>query len=126
MPQTYQMLQRSKIKLKKSELPFDPCPSTPNCYIDRYLVRNEIQSVMSAVEIALQQLRPRKITRIENGFDCEFRVFLFIDDVLVRVIEGADGVSIWIRSSSRIGESDLGVNKRRVNRFHKHLKSTLR
>jgi len=120
------MLQRSKIKLKKSEIPFDPCPSTPNCYIDRYLVRNEIQSVMSAVETALKQLSPHKITRIEDGFDCEFRVFLFIDDVLVRVIDEAEGVSIWIRSSSRIGKSDLGVNKRRVNRFHKHLEFTLR
>jgi len=113
-----------KKNLITSEIPFDPCPSTPNCCIDQYLVRNEIQSVMVDVESTLHRLHPARLTRVENGFDCEFKVFFFTDDVLVRLIDSTNGVMVWIRSSSRVGDSDLGVNKRRVKRFLKYLKSS--
>jgi len=80
---------------------------------------------MADVESTLKRMRPITLTLVENGFDCEFRVFFFTDDVSVRLVEDTDGATIWIRRSSRVGDYDLGVNKRRVNRFMKYLKSLL-
>jgi uncharacterized protein (DUF1499 family) len=47
------------------------------------------------------------------------RIFRFVDDVEFRMV--ADQGTIHLRSASRVGYSDLGVNRRRVaeirNRF---------
>ncbi len=45
-------------------------------------------------------------------------VFRFIDDVVVRVRPGPDGGSVVdVRSTSRVGLSDLGTNAERIERF---------
>ena len=43
--------------------------------------------------------------------------FGFKDDLVVRVQETSNGVRIDIRSKSRVGQSDLGVNAKRVLAF---------
>lgn len=63
-----------------------------------------------------------KITIKKRGIDAEFRVFFFIDDVTIRVEPNDTGCRVWVRSSSRVGDSDLGVNKRRVNKFFNKLR----
>ncbi len=47
------------------------------------------------------------------------RIFKFVDDVEVR----RDGDMCQIRSASRVGYSDRGVNRKRVNMLRTHLKS---
>lgn len=45
-------------------------------------------------------------------------VFGFVDDVDVRVAEGAGGgTRVDMRSASRVGRGDLGTNRRRIRRF---------
>lgn len=54
-----------------------------------------------------------------------FAAFIFRDDVDVWVQPDGDGAVLHIRSASRVGHSDLGVNGRRVGRFWKTLEATL-
>lgn len=50
----------------------------------------------------------------------ESRIFGFIDD-LELAVDPAAGV-LQVRSESRLGDSDLGVNQRRVDRLHQALR----
>jgi len=45
------------------------------------------------------------------------RWFGFVDDIVVRVRPAPNGSRIDVRSASRVGRSDLGVNARRVRAF---------
>ena len=45
------------------------------------------------------------------------RVFRFVDDVVVRVRPDGDGSIVDLRSTSRVGESDLGANAARIRAF---------
>jgi uncharacterized protein (DUF1499 family) len=45
------------------------------------------------------------------------RWFGFTDDIVVRVTAAANGSRIDVRSASRVGRSDLGVNARRIRAF---------
>ena len=44
-------------------------------------------------------------------------IFGFVDDVVIRVKGEAGGSRIDLRSVSRVGKSDLGVNAERINKF---------
>jgi len=117
---------KQELFFKGSKLPFEPCPSTPNCHIDYLDIRVDPGKGLDVVKQTLKSMGARKITMGNMKFDAEFRVFFFIDDVKI-VVEPIDRMSrIWIRSSSRIGESDLGVNKRRVQSFFATLRRLLR
>jgi len=45
------------------------------------------------------------------------RWFGFTDDIVVRVTAAPNGSRIDVRSASRVGRSDLGVNARRIRAF---------
>ena len=45
------------------------------------------------------------------------RVFQFVDDVVVRVRATPEGARVDVRSRSRDGRGDLGVNAARIQRF---------
>jgi uncharacterized protein (DUF1499 family) len=49
--------------------------------------------------------------------------FGFRDDVVVRIRPEGDGTRVDVRSKSRVGQSDLGVNARRVRAFLSALKA---
>ena len=49
----------------------------------------------------------------------------FKDDMVVRVEESPEGTRVDVRSKSRVGRSDLGVNARRIRTFLTKLRSTL-
>jgi len=103
------------------------CPSSPNC------VSSESDSSSSRVEPLTFQGSPEKawgdlkVTLREMGGKIEeerdgylwatftSRVFRFVDDVEFRMVS-ADGI-IHVRSGSRKGYSDLGVNRRRVEKL---------
>ena len=102
-----------------------PCPDKPNCVSS--LATNNRQWIepvefSSTPDIAFQQLkqivldRPRHtIVKEEGGYlRIEARSFLFhfIDDIEFQLT--ADGNAIDVRSGSRSGYSDFGVNRRRI------------
>jgi uncharacterized protein (DUF1499 family) len=51
--------------------------------------------------------------------------FGFKDDVVVRVVPDGGGTKVDIRSASRVGLSDLGVNARRIRAFAEALRRAL-
>ncbi len=52
----------------------------------------------------------------------ETALFRFVDDIAVRVRPSGSGSRIDVRSVSRVGESDLGVNAARIRRFAEALR----
>jgi uncharacterized protein (DUF1499 family) len=49
------------------------------------------------------------------------RIFRFVDDIVVRVRPDAGGSIVDVRSTSRVGESDLGANAARITAFSERL-----
>ena len=45
------------------------------------------------------------------------RIFRFVDDIVIRIRPSAPGSTIDIRSKSRDGRSDLGINAKRIRAF---------
>ena len=70
-----------------------------------------------------------KITRVDptegrvEAYDVS-RIFMFIDDIVIRVRPSGTGSSVDVRSSSRVGLGDLGKNAARIRAFRKALLST--
>ena len=46
------------------------------------------------------------------------RLFGFIDDVTVKLVDAACGTELHVRSASRIGKADLGANARHIVDLH--------
>lgn len=68
---------------------------------------------------ALGQLRtygkPWRVTsHEENEVHVEVPVLIFTDDLVVSLKEGHAGVTLDVRSASRVGRNDLGENRRHI------------
>lgn len=106
------------------------CPSSPNCVSSQ--ARRDSQRVAPlafegpardawdrAVEGVSRQAGTR-IVRREQGYlhaEVRSRLFGFIDDV--ELLLAPEQKVIHVRSASRAGYSDLGVNRRRVERIRR-------
>jgi uncharacterized protein (DUF1499 family) len=102
-----------------------PCPDSPNCVSSQSEdERHAIEPLRyeGAAEAAMRGLidvirgmkRAHIKTNQERYLHAEFTSFLFrfVDDVEFLLDDGAK--TIHVRSASRIGYSDLGVNRKRV------------
>jgi uncharacterized protein (DUF1499 family) len=101
-----------------------PCPSSPNCVSTQakggyhaippipYSGSREV--VLDYLKAVLQKMkRSRIITVTPDYLHAEFRTFLgFVDDVEFYIDE--EQHLIHMRSASRVGYWDLGVNRRRL------------
>ena len=105
-----------------------PCPKTPNCVNSQAVgEKHYIQPVRYAgtredararlLQILGSQRRAKILTARENYIRAEFTsaLFRFVDDVEFYFPKEKSGETvIHIRSASRIGYSDLGANRRRI------------
>ena len=57
------------------------------------------------------------MTPTPTGALAAFTVGPFSDEVAVEVEAGSRGAVLWVRSASRVGRSDWGVNARRAQRI---------
>jgi uncharacterized protein (DUF1499 family) len=102
-----------------------PCPDSPNCVSSQATDaghRMEPIPVRVSGALAIETLRlvisrmPRSqiITSSDNYLHAEFRtaLFRFVDDVEF-FVDGESNV-VHFRSASRLGWSDLGVNRKRM------------
>ena len=109
--------------------PLPPCPESPNC--ERTSAHFEdvaADTLFAAAQSALDTLGPTEMTVEPDPMRAHavYRVALiFDDDVDLAVEPYADGSVLHIRSASRVGQSDLGVNQRRVERFFEALEEQL-
>ena len=111
----------------------EPCPSSPNCVVsvngdeehqidpityqgDRATAKETLLKVLSVVP------RTEVIDSTDNYIHAEStsRIFKFVDDVEFYFPE--DENVIHLRSASRVGESDLGVNRRRMEQIRLAMK----
>jgi uncharacterized protein (DUF1499 family) len=102
-----------------------PCPASPNCVSSQAGDRDHsIQPIACTTDtpaamadlkkIILSMKRSRIVTETEYYLHAEFTsaIWRFVDDVEFYADESA-GV-IHVRSASRLGTSDFGVNRKRV------------
>lgn len=105
------------------ENPLPPCPNTPNCERTARAYDVPPDLLFAAAQRALEVLGPvtLRLPDPPHGRRAEavYRVALvFKDDVDVAVKAQDDGGSVlYVRSASRVGSNDLGVNRRRVRDF---------
>ncbi|MGD2139047.1 MAG: DUF1499 domain-containing protein [Burkholderiales bacterium] len=110
------------------------CPSTPNCVCsDCANARHAVEPLCLAVPPAnawpavTRSVRELPRTQIVNSssdylhVECMSRFFGFVDDLELH-LRPDDGI-IAIRSASRLGYSDFGVNRRRVERLRMILRA---
>jgi uncharacterized protein (DUF1499 family) len=115
------------------ELP--PCPASPNC-VSTEATRDSqrVPTVPFTDDAASAQRRAKAALAAESRVtitvdapghvhaECRSLVFRFVDDVDIVVDERAK--VFRFRSASRVGESDLGVNRRRVERLARRLRES--
>ncbi|PEN13384.1 hypothetical protein CRI94_08635 [Longibacter salinarum] len=109
--------------------PLQPCPDSPNCELTQRSYETDPDTLFAAAVTALDDLGPADLDVNDDARRAHavYRVVLiFKDDVHIAVTsEGESGSTLHIRSASRVGHSDLGVNARRVERFFEALESAL-
>ncbi|PAP77501.1 DUF1499 domain-containing protein [Rubrivirga marina] len=114
----------SRPEATEADAPVPPCPSTPNCARLRIPIAETPLAVTNAVHQAFSGIGddnglgvPSAFVPTESGALASFAVGPFQDDVVIAVEPASRGSVLWVRSSARVGGSDLGVNRRRARRI---------
>jgi len=111
--------------------PIPACPRTPNCERVRVPLAAPPERVLDAALGALRQShvltgRAVRLTPTPAGARAVFTAGPFRDDVVLAVeSDGDEGAVLWIRSASRVGQSDLGVNRMRVAQLVEAIRAAL-
>lgn len=110
------------INLGVHEEQLAPCPSSPNCVSSFAQDEHKIEAIKhldslkqartKLLDVLKQFENAQIITDQERYIRCEFtsRIFGFVDDVEFLIQSDL----IHVRSASRLGYSDLGVNRDRI------------
>lgn len=113
-----------------------PCPDSPNCvssqadttdsehYLAAFAYTGSVASVMAALkEIVDEMPRSTVVTAEETYLHVEFRsnLFRFVDDVEFYFDDNAK--LVHFRSAARLGHSDMGVNRRRMQTIGEQLQA---
>jgi len=104
-----------------------PCPATPNCVCSEQQVEGAFAEPLVYATTADVAWRKIKYAIVETGGVVlteqdgylhavyETTLMRFVDDVELRL--DATNQVIHVRSASRVGNSDLGANRKRVTRI---------
>ena len=109
------------------------CPSSPNCVsslateskrqIDPFHLKKDYADNWEKMKTELSNMPRTQIIKSSEKIihaECKSRIFRFTDD-LVLILAPLTG-RVDIRSASRVGYSDLGVNHKRIKNLRTHLK----
>lgn len=113
---------------------FAPCPNSPNCVssdatdaphrVEPFEIILPVHTAWRLAREAVNSLPRTKITQATENYlhaECTSAVFRFVDDLELEL--RTDKGVIAVRSASRTGYSDFGVNRRRVERLREALRS---
>jgi uncharacterized protein (DUF1499 family) len=108
-----------------------PCPKSPNCvssqsddekhYIAPIVYDETLPEAREKLIAVLQSMKRSRIVTTEDTYiHAEFTsaFFRFVDDVEFYLDETAK--TIHMRSASRVGKSDFGVNRKRMENVRAH------
>ena len=108
------------------------CPSSPNCVcsdsergrhsVEPLRFRGDPQAAWEAVQRVTLAMPRTRIVQREPGYlraECRSALMGFVDDLELEL--RASEQLIAVRSASRLGWSDMGVNRRRVEELRRRL-----
>lgn len=108
--------------------PISECPDSPNCFRTTQFFDTDSTNVFEVIQYALKEMNAFEL-EVENTNDVhhldaifKIPVFGWLDDVKIIVTPNQNNLEqtfVHLKSSSREGYSDLGVNKRRINKILK-------
>jgi uncharacterized protein (DUF1499 family) len=115
-----------------SEKQLPPCPNSPNCvsslatdeghFIAPFKIIGNVEAAWTELKNALIS-QSRTVITDETGVTLHAQatslVFRFVDDIDAML--DADAGIIHIRSASRVGYGDFGVNRKRVEKLRSQL-----
>ncbi|GLT18497.1 hypothetical protein GCM10007938_22760 [Vibrio zhanjiangensis] len=107
-----------------------PCGNKPNCVStqdnrDAYNIepfRLTERANLNLVEQAALRLPGAKLAEQQDHYlriECTSKIMRFVDDLELRI----EGNSLIVRSESRLGYSDFGVNRKRADQLRELLKA---
>jgi uncharacterized protein (DUF1499 family) len=113
-----------------------PCPNTPNCvcseegpvlthHVDAFIFSTSPQQALKNLVSVIVSQGGRVVGEQPEYLRAEFtsRIFQFVDDVEFRLDK--DSLLIHVRSASRVGHSDFGVNGKRVENIRRQWQESL-
>ena len=108
------------------------CPDTPNCVsslaknpkyrVDPFKLKKDPETSWDMVQKTVGSLPRTKVVSADNSnihAECMSMIFRFVDELMLHLTP-SNGI-IHIRSASRTGYFDLGVNRDRVESLRKKL-----
>lgn len=111
-----------------------PCPRSPNCVssdatdekhrIEPYRLKAPPQQVWHGLQDVLAAEPRTRVIAVDERYmhvEVESAIMRFVDDAEFLLI--VDEQIIAVRSASRIGYGDLGVNRKRIERIRQALRS---
>ncbi len=111
-----------------SNIKFKPCPESPNCvsslssdkkhFIKPFEYSDRSENARQRLIDILKNSQGARLVKIEGDYlHAEFRslIFRFVDDVEFYLL--ADESIVHVKSASRSGYYDFGVNRRRAERL---------
>ncbi len=111
-----------------------PCPDRPNCVssdapnaahrIEPYRLLGDPQQAWESLRQTVASLPRVKVVNATEDYlhaEATSLIFRFVDDIEFQ-LRPEQGI-IAVRSASRVGYSDLGVNRRRVETIRERLRS---
>ena len=109
----------------------EPCPDTPNCVsslaldaghrVEPFVFTGDPAVALAHLKTALLKEKRISVTKEQGGYlhaEARSLVFRLVDDI--ECFLDVDNRVIHIRSASRTGHGDFGVNRRRVERIRNH------
>lgn len=115
-----------------------PCPETPNCVssqaeseqhgIEPMAATGSATAIKNRILKTIDTLPRSEVVTVEDDYiRAEFtsRIMRFVDDVEFYFPDaGSDKTVIHVRSASRLGRSDLGVNRERIEKIRAGFEAT--
>jgi len=109
-----------------------PCPSSPNCvsskadpgphFIEPLVSATDVAELILTIKASLEKDSAFTIVEVEANYlrvEARTRILRFVDDVEFQIRPGSNVVDM--RSGSRVGYSDLGKNRRRLEAIRNSL-----
>jgi len=109
--------------------PLEPCPPSPNCFRITLAYNIPVDEMLKQSKTILKDMGATEINFNPNRHRLEaiFTIWLFRfkDDVVLQAEQSDEKNYLYIRSASRKGYSDLGVNRHRISTFIKRLEKSM-
>lgn len=111
------------------------CPDKPNCvcsedrakssFVEPVIFSTDPDIAWEKAAQAVLEMEGKPVSRGKSYLHAVFTspVFRFVDDLELRLDSGRN--TIHIRSSARVGYSDMGVNRKRAQEFRRRLTQKL-